>query len=583
MSRLCRSLLLIGVALCLFGLGAQAQQTYAFSSSNETSSAGALLTLSRTGLQRAADVLLPDVLTQLSNFTIESQTVEESGFRFLLTNIRVTDVVYNDSEVSLDDVIAVQINGLDVTLEFDYDYENTNFPFVPSGDGAGSIFITDSTVTMTADGRTQNSSGRVVLEVLDTAVVVPQVDFQFRDDPFSGLIGNVVNGNADVKNLVAGIFTDAVVGAVDDMAGMLPNLTSVTSLFGLGKVDLNLVSEPIYYNNQTVSLPVRAVFMPEDWDENTAVPIERLDFNATLSGRPIDIVLSEFSLNSALWALTYNQSLNFRITQDDLPAGLPIKVDTNTLAVITPPITTLCPLGSCPIVLDLEVTDTPTVVLRQENELTDGVGYVFIPHDLTLHVVDRDGDMETAYVLSSVANVTFTVGSDDNATIFAHVHWIGLDYAIKSSNVGDFSTVPLNTLLLSVANSFLIRELNSMASNGYALPDLYGFVLDSPQVNISEHYLHLNSHLDRASLHTNTSLNIDLQDFNEIGGTPVAPSISLPSILPDPGTPQPPQQTPEPQQPTPVDPNSGFSLRASTWIPALLVGVLSSIFCNQLF
>jgi len=390
-----------------------------------------------------------------------------------------------------------------------------------------------------------------------------------------------VNGNENVKNLVAGIFTEAVVGAVDDMAGMLQNLTSVMSLSGLGKVDLNLVSEPIYYNNQTVSLPVRAVFMPEDWDENTVVPIERLNFTATLSGRPIDVVLSEFSLNSALWALTYNRSLNFRVTQDDLPESLPIKFNTNTLAVITPPITTLCPLGSCPIVMDLDVTGAPNLVLRQENELADGVGYLFIPHDLTLHVVNSEGEMETAYVVSSIANVTFTVGSDENATVFAHVHWIGLDYSIKSSNVGDFSTVPLNTLLLSVANSFLIRELNSMAANGYTLPDLSGFVLENPQVNISEHYLHLNSHIDRASLQTNTTLNIDLQDLNEIGGTRVAPSISLPSILPEQATPQPPRQEPEPEQP--ADPNSGFSLRASTWIPALLVGVLSSIFCNQFF
>jgi len=182
MFRLC---LLLGVAwLCWWGgLGAEAQQSYTFSS--EESSAGALLTLSRTGLQRVADVALPDVLTQLSNISIDSQTVEQEGFRFLLTNIRVTDVVYNDSDVSLNDVISVQINGLDVTLEFDYDYENTNFPLVPSGDGTGSIFITDSTVTLSADGRAPSNSSRVVLELLGTTVVVPQVDFEFRDDPFS--------------------------------------------------------------------------------------------------------------------------------------------------------------------------------------------------------------------------------------------------------------------------------------------------------------------------------------------------------------------------------------------------------------
>eukprot|EP00331_Platyophrya_macrostoma_P015121 CAMPEP_0176463722 /NCGR_PEP_ID=MMETSP0127-20121128/36066_1 /TAXON_ID=938130 /ORGANISM="Platyophrya macrostoma, Strain WH" /LENGTH=307 /DNA_ID=CAMNT_0017855953 /DNA_START=743 /DNA_END=1666 /DNA_ORIENTATION=+ len=180
------------------------------------------------------------------------------------------------------------------------------------------------------------------------------------------------------------------------------------------------------------------------------------------SNASLQIVVTEYSINSALNAFWLIGNLTHNVTDQDIPPEIPIRLNLKWLKTLIPTITKYYPDETTEFVLNVKAGKAPSVKITEElvylEALVSFTVYLKGDHDSLTEVVAWDSIFTTSLKLSI-----------SNWTIYPILLDAGFsNTSIVRSSIGEFSDQKIERTL-DVATMFSVPLLNSN-KKGYELP-----------------------------------------------------------------------------------------------------------------
>jgi len=196
--------------------------------------------------------------------------------------------------------------------------------------------------------------------------------------------------------------------------------------------------------------------------------------NSVDSTRQLQILLSEYSANSALFVFQQETLVQGVITEADLPPNSPVRLNSSDLAwlILAPGIPKSFP--DMAMQLLVESSEDPVVSMTTEGGSVNATG------NLTVQVILPNGTLFNAFTLSG------TAFCQANASVVAQnvsveLIYLGANVSLESSQVGTVLMSMINTLMGQLGK-FVVPMLNKKLEPGFPIPSVDGVSFVDPEV-----------------------------------------------------------------------------------------------------
>lgn len=253
-------------------------------------------------------------------------------------------------------------------------------------------------------------------------------------------------------------------------------------------LDYSFTRNPLFLPNNIVSGYLRGEFfnlrqrVPSDFR-----PMPLPDFIAQ-SDKMIQVILSEFLFSTSLETLHKMKLLDIVITDKMIPEWSPIRLNSQSWALILPGLQRTFPNHE--LQLRLFTTETPVVNIRPQNAsiVSNGEMHCFA-------IDPNTRELKLAFVLTGTVTLNIR-GHLERQNIMLDLLFMKQTSSVKHSNIGEIYIEPFNYLINMLFDKGLIPHLNDyLKKNPLPLPTILDFELVSPEIQWDNHYLRVLSDL----------------------------------------------------------------------------------------
>lgn len=197
------------------------------------------------------------------------------------------------------------------------------------------------------------------------------------------------------------------------------------------------------------------------------------------------VLLSDYLVNSAGFAYYDAGLLHRTITDKDLPAQFPVRLNTKTFEDIFPTLYAKYPDKMMSIEVSAPKTPSAQIV---EGKLVETVVV-----DLGFNVLEAAGATKAfVFTLDLVADATVRV--EGNA-VKGQASLAKMDVKLKESSIGPIDVEPCRPLFEMVVKEMVIPKVNAKLEKGFSLPVVQGFHFVSPRIAVKPGYIVLRTDL----------------------------------------------------------------------------------------
>lgn len=406
--------------------------------------AGMTASLSAAGGQYVLETAIPILEAKIDNIVIPDISGEKDGFDYSLSGFTCNNFVIGGGALTLSptDGVLVDLSAMGITCSGAWSFKLSIWPHIP--DGSGTVDVTMSGTTASLGLDVTDAGGHPVLAPNHVALTIGSFNLDFHGslwdwllDLFKGLIEDAV------QSAITSAFTSAISDFItNDVNPLLAAIPMVMPLhlappYNVSEVRFGLTADPTF-TTAYVGVDLQGDVVPIANPVTPPITPPALPpFNAAAGGYYLQMQLSSYTFESALYAFNAADLLYWQLPSTSIPLGFN---DSNTYVVVAPGLPIEYP--NAPVSITIDFSAMPTLDLS-----TSGINAT--APLLMEFMVATNGSQLNAFTLGAVTTLTADLDIGTDATgglaLMGTLSYLGAQLSVVNSSVGTVNSGLLQT------------------------------------------------------------------------------------------------------------------------------------------
>lgn len=396
--------------------------------------------------------------------------------QYSLSNMQIVDVGLPKSAVDLVPGTGVRLSIGNAFISL---HGNWRVKYLRIIKDSGSFDLKVDALTVTTSiAIKSDETGRPTVSSVNCAANVGSASIKFHGG--ASWLYNLFKNFIDkaLRNALQEQICPLVADAVSDLNPQLKTLNVVAKVDQYAEIEYSMVSSPTV-SSSSIDLSLKGEFY--NIGKHQEPPFSPAAFSLPPQiNNMLYLGLSAFTADSA--AFVYNRAglLSLYITDDMIPKGSPIRLNTKTFGVFIPQVAKRFP--GLMMKLLVKTVKNPVITFEPNNVTTQATGTV------TAYAIQPNATLSPLFVLNletSVSAQVFVSGM----RLAGAVSLNEMDLTLETSYVGEFQVRSLDNILQMVLKVVVIPKLNVQLAKGYPLPTLGKMKLVNTQLQVLKDYM----------------------------------------------------------------------------------------------
>lgn len=396
--------------------------------------------------------------------------------QYSLSNMQIVDVGLPKSAVDLVPGTGVRLSIGNAFISL---HGNWRVKYLRIIKDSGSFDLKVSALTVTTSiAIKSDETGRPTVSSVNCAANVGSASIKFHGG--ASWLYNLFKNFIDkaLRNALQKQICPLVADAVSDLNPQLKTLNVVAKVDQYAEIEYSMVSSPTV-SSSSIDLSLKGEFY--NIGKHQEPPFSPAAFSLPPQiNNMLYLGLSAFTTDSA--AFVYNRAglLSLYITDDMIPKGSPIRLNTKTFGVFIPQVAKRFP--GLMMKLLVKTVKNPVITFEPNNVTTQATGTV------TAYAIQPNATLSPLFILNletSVSAQVFVSGM----RLAGAVSLNKMDLTLGTSYVGEFQVRSLDNIFQMVLKVVVIPKLNVQLAKGYPLPTLGKMKLVNTQLQVLKDYM----------------------------------------------------------------------------------------------
>lgn len=396
--------------------------------------------------------------------------------QYSLSNMQIVDVGLPKSAVDLVPGTGVRLSIGNAFISL---HGNWRVKYLRIIKDSGSFDLKVDALTVTTSiAIKSDETGRPTVSSVNCAANVGSASIKFHGG--ASWLYNLFKNFIDkaLRNALQKQICPLVADAVSDLNPQLKTLNVVAKVDQYAEIEYSMVTSPTV-SSSSIDLSLKGEFY--NIGKHQEPPFSPAAFSLPPQiNNMLYLGLSAFTADSA--AFVYNRAglLSLYITDDMIPKGSPIRLNTKTFGVFIPQVAKRFP--GLMMKLLVKTVKNPVITFEPNNVTTQATGTV------TAYAIQPNATLSPLFVLNletSVSAQVFVSGM----RLAGAVSLNEMDLTLETSYVGEFQVRSLDNILQMVLKVVVIPKLNVQLAKGYPLPTLGKMKLVNTQLQVLKDYM----------------------------------------------------------------------------------------------
>ncbi|KAJ8041435.1 Bactericidal permeability-increasing protein [Holothuria leucospilota] len=446
-----------------------------------------------SGLNFLSEIGIRELKDEISKATIPDQSgssdVVIGTIDYTFSNMHVTSFDIPSASISTKTNVGVTVSasGLYLAMSGDWKYELDSIIPV-SDDGTFDVSLSDVSLAVTIEIGVDSKTG------------LPTVYSSSSDCSFYvGSVSVDIHGGASwLYNLFDDMIEDDIQDALNDqvcqivvkevntdLAAEVAGITMVTSISDTAEIDYSLVSAPMFNSSLTTFHKGEVYQIGNHTEAPFKIPTIPSDPDVS---RMVFMWMTDYVANSAGYVLHNTGFFQYNVTQDEIPAGSKISLNTSDFAIefLIPQIAKLYP--NMMMQMNLNTTAPPVVSITP-----DSVGAT-INGDIAAYVILPNKTLAYVFTLGATLKVSADLGFTQSSLTW-NSSYVSADLKLLYTAIDDFKIDRLRSTLQFACKAYIIPALNKYGAQGVPVPSFDDYVFMNPVVTQGQGFLKIGTDL----------------------------------------------------------------------------------------
>ncbi|XP_070758063.1 bactericidal permeability-increasing protein [Enoplosus armatus] len=269
-----------------------------------------------------------------------------------------------------------------------------------------------------------------------------------------------------------------VADAVSDLNPQLKTLNVVAQVDKYAEIEYSMVSSPTV-SKSSIDFSLKGEFY--NIGRHQEPPFSPAAFSLPPQiNNMLYIGVSAFTANSAAFVYNRAGALSLYITDDMIPQGSPVRLNTRTFGAFIPQIAKRFP--GLMMKLLVKTVKNPAITFEPNNVTVQATGTV------TAYAIQPNTTLTPLFVLNLETSVSARVFVS-GVRLAGAVTLNKMELTLGTSYVGEFQVRSLDSILQMVLKVVVMPKLNDQLAKGYPLPTLGQMKLVNTEVQVLKDYM----------------------------------------------------------------------------------------------
>ncbi|XP_068578168.1 bactericidal permeability-increasing protein [Cebidichthys violaceus] len=442
---------------------------------------GVKVKLTAKGLEYGRQLGMASIQKKLKTIKVPdisgTQEVSHIGkVQYSLTNMQIVEVGLPKSALDLVPGTGVRLSIGNAFIRLHGNWR-VKYLRIIKDSGSFDLSVNDLTIT-TSLAITSDETGHPAVSTVNCAATVGSASIKFHGG--ASWLYNLFKNFIDkaIRNALQKQICPLVADAVSDLNPQLKTLNVVAKVDQFAEIEYSMVSSPTV-STSSIESGLKGEFY--NIGKHQEPPFSPTAFSLPpQTNNMLYIGLSAFTANSA--AFVYNKAgvLSLYITDDMIPQGSPIRLNTRTFGAFIPQIAKRFP--GLMMKLLVKTVENPVITFEPNNATVQATCTV------TAYAIQPNATLSPLFVLNLEASVSaklFVSGM----RLAGAVTLNKMDLTLRTSYVGEFQVRVLDNVFQMVLKVVVIPQLNVELAKGYPLPTLGEMKLVNTQLQVLKDYM----------------------------------------------------------------------------------------------
>ncbi|KAJ3443322.1 bactericidal permeability-increasing bpi protein-related [Anaeramoeba flamelloides] len=430
------------------------------------------------GIKQIQAIVNPLLIKEVETFNIPPVTIDQDGLKLTLSNIKITDLTFQDETFQLKPSNKIGIHISDLSCKCTMDWKYTFGLIHDNGwvdEDVGDVTL-DLDLVLGNDGK-----GHAVIQADSSSCSIGSLDIHLHGGAswLYNIMVSIFKGplKSTIQNEIGSQFKDQI----NQLAPkFLLEVPIEYSLPHDSVLNYEMLSQDV--TDTWIELTNNAEFYWNKKKQESPTPHHTLPDQPWSQDLQIEMYLDEFAVNSAGHVFTENGFLDFTFTDADVPANFPFHLNTTYFKALIPSLGEKWPAHL--MTAQIYPSEYPQVSIDPTNEATANA-----PMNLNISVI-----VDQKPVLA------FTMGLDINANLFvkmvkenvtAEINTLKITLSYKWTQIKLPDITNLQPLIDFIAKSVITPYANKILQKGFPTPILYGVSLVNTEIGFGDGYLRI--------------------------------------------------------------------------------------------
>ncbi|KAJ3441555.1 bactericidal permeability-increasing bpi protein-related [Anaeramoeba flamelloides] len=457
-----QTFLLIFVALLLFGMVAPTNP-------------GAKVTLTQPLFDKAVQVLLPYVEQEIKNIKIPDISGDYHSpigkIEYSISSVVLNSFNLGGASIKITSTgFKITASGGSFSMGAHWHWREHSWPHISD---SGSLTAKGSGITAVVDIVIGENAGKPTITCSSATISIGsvKVDFHGGDSWLYNLFDGIID--KAIRKAVEKQFNSLVTKQINDAA--VKFLASIPFVMPIAKdveVDYKLTSGLIFTPGKHFTIPSKAEFYyTPNPKEYTPGPVALPNIETS---EMVQAFVSSFVSNSISKSFWETKAMYAVITNNNLPAWFPYKMNTKDWKDLIPALYTAYPDRNMEVILQADTW--PKVEITSA-----GIQLSFVGSANVNILADSTHPEVQAFVLTATGGCDVAVKVNSTA-VFGTFSNLKTDVKLTKTNIGQFSLNSLQTIINLMETSVITPLIQKFVANGYPIPLPKGAALIDPKV-----------------------------------------------------------------------------------------------------
>ncbi|KAI9546749.1 hypothetical protein NQZ68_024649 [Dissostichus eleginoides] len=441
---------------------------------------GVKVKLTAKGIEYGRQLAVASILQKLKTIKLDDMSgkvkVSPIGnVKYSLTNMKMVDVGLPTAALDLVPGTGVKLSIVNANFRLEGNWR-VKYLFVKD---SGSFNLNANDISFsTSLSIKSDQTGRPVVNSLDCGANVGKMSVHFKGG--ASWLYNLFSKYIDsaIRKAMQKQICPLVANAVSDLNNNLKTLNVLAKVDKFAEIEYSMVASPAV-SKTSIDFGLKGEFY--NIGKHQEPPFSPAAFSLPPQvNNMLYIGVSSFTTESAAFVYNTAGALSLYITDDMIPQGSPIRLNTRTFGLFIPQVAKRFP--GLMMKLLVKTVKTPVITFEPNNATVQTFASV------TAYAIQPNATLAPLFVLnldSSVSARVFVSGT----RLAGAVTLNKMDLTLGTSYVGDFQVSSLDSIFQMVLKMVVIPRMNAQLAKGYPLPTLGKMKLVNTQLLVLKDYV----------------------------------------------------------------------------------------------